>query len=73
LSDPLRRAAWEQRWRDCGASEEEVEQRRARVGDIVALDTRRYAGWLEQAGFEHQERVFSSLFFEVWACLRNEK
>ena len=52
------------------ASEEEMEMRRQKVGEIVALDTEEFHGWLRQSGFEHYERVFSSLFFEVWACLR---
>ena len=68
MSDPLRRAAWEQRWRDFGMPEEEVEMRRHKVAEIVALDTDEFRGWLVQSGFSHHERVFSSLFFEVWAC-----
>lgn len=70
MSDPLRARAWEQRWRDFGATDDEVRQRREKVKEIHALDLERFLGWLEQSGFRHSERVFSSLFFEVWACLR---
>ena len=68
MTDPLRRSAWEQRWRDCGVSEDEIRQRQDRVGEIVALDTEQYAGWLRESGFPRYERIFASLFFEVWAC-----
>jgi len=70
MSDPLRRKVWEQRWRDNGMGEEQVELNRKRLSGIVALESDLLAEWLAAAGFEHQERVFSTLFFEVWGCLR---
>ena len=71
MSDPLRRAAWEQRWRDFGFAEDEIELRRQKVSEIVALETEQFKNWLVEFGFGHHERVFSSLFFEVWACLHD--
>ena len=71
MSDPLRRDAWEQRWRDFGMDEDEIRLRRHKVTEIVALDTKEFKNWLVQFGFGQHERVFSSLFFEVWACLRD--
>jgi tRNA (cmo5U34)-methyltransferase len=71
MSDPLRRAAWEQRWRDFGMDEDEITLRRHKVSEILALDTDEFKSWLIQFGLTRHERVFSSLFFEVWACLRD--
>lgn len=71
MSDPLRRAAWEQRWRDFGITEHEIESRRQRTAQIVPLDTEQLKNWLVEFGFAHHERIFSSLFFEVWACSRD--
>ena len=71
MSDPLRRAAWEQRWRDFGITEHEIESRRQRTAQIVPLDTEQLKSWLVEFGFAHHERIFSSLFFEVWACSRD--
>ena len=71
MSDPLRLGAWEQRWRDFGMSEDEISLRRQKVREIVALDTEQFESWLTEFGFGHHERVFSSLFFELWACARD--
>jgi tRNA (cmo5U34)-methyltransferase len=71
ISDPLRRAAWEQRWRDSSMSEDEIVLRRQKVGEIMALETEQFKSWLVEFGFGHHERVFSSLFLEVWTCLRD--
>jgi tRNA (cmo5U34)-methyltransferase len=71
MNDPLRRGAWEQRWRDFGISEDDIAVRREKIKDIVAVDTEPFKRWLVEFGFGHHERVFSSLFFEVWACLRD--
>lgn len=70
LDDPLRAAAWEQQWRDLGADEQEISRRWAKTSQIAALDPNALRLWLRQAGFRHNERIFSSLFFEAWGCLR---
>jgi tRNA (cmo5U34)-methyltransferase len=68
LSDPLRRGAWEERWREYGASEDEMQSRREKVDQLVALQPATFDRWLSESGFGHRERIFSSLFFEVWAA-----
>lgn len=70
LSQPLRAAAWEQQWRALGADDHEVAKRRTKLSELAALDPSDLSRWLEQAGFSHTERIFSTLFFEVWGCLR---
>jgi len=71
LNQPLRAAAWEQQWREQGAEEEESARRRARLSQLAALDPEALGLWLREAGFSHCERIFSSMFFEAWACLRS--
>ena len=72
LSDPIRARTWEQQWRDMGANDIEIAERRLKIREIAALDPRDLSLWLSQAGFWHNERFFQSLFFEVWGCVGGE-
>ena len=65
---PLRLGVWEQRWRDAGASDQDVAQRHAMLSQIVPVPSEPFQEWLRLSQFQVCERVFASLFFEVWAC-----
>lgn len=70
LNTPLRSGAWKHQWRELGAEDEEIAQRLSKVLELSAPTQADLDRWLEQFGFTDTERVFSSLFFEVWACER---
>ncbi len=71
-SEPLLQAAWANRWRLHGASEEEVEAKLARIkaGAVPPESEEAVAALLVAAGFEAPERFFSSLFWAAWHTRR---
>ena len=67
-SEPLLQAAWANRWRLFGASEDEVEAKLARIkaGAVPPASEEAVAALLAAAGFAGPERFFSSLFWGAW-------
>ena len=71
-SQPLLLAAWGERWRQQGASADEVEAKRARI--LQSADPPHseeiVAHLLREGGFEPPLRFFSSLFWGTWIARR---
>lgn len=74
-SQPLLLAAWGERWRQQGASPDEVEAKRAKIlqGADPPHSEEAVAVLLDKAGFEPPLRFFSSLFWGAWIARRREK
>jgi tRNA (cmo5U34)-methyltransferase len=74
-SQPLLLAAWGERWRQQGASPDEVEGKRAKTlqGADPPHSEQAVAVLLEEGGFEPPLRFFSSLFWGAWIARRREK
>lgn len=72
-SQPLLMAAWGQRWRQQGASPEEVEARRARIlqGADPPVSEDEVAELLREGGFGPPLRFFASLFWGAWVSHRS--
>lgn len=71
-SQPLLMAAWAQRWRMNGASEEEVRIKQGKIlqgADPPASDEA-VAALLAGAGFDRPQPFFSSLFWAAWTARR---
>ncbi len=71
-SRPLLMAAWGQRWRMNGASEEEVRIKQGKIlqGADPPQSDEAVATLLSDAGFEKPEPFFSSLFWGAWMARR---
>lgn len=71
-SRPLLMAAWGQRWRMNGASEEEVRIKQGKIlqGADPPQSDEAVATLLSDAGFEKPEPFFSSLFWGAWVARR---
>lgn len=71
-AEPLLQAAWANRWRLHGASEEEVRVKLARIkaGAVPPASEEAVASLLEAAGFAAPMRFFSSLFWGAWHTRR---
>jgi tRNA (cmo5U34)-methyltransferase len=71
-SQPLLLAAWGERWRQEGASPEEVIARRAKIlqGADPPHSEAAVAQLLDDAGFDMPLRFFSSLFWGAWIARR---
>lgn len=71
-SRPLLMAAWAQRWRMNGASEEEVRIKQARIlqGADPPESDEAVAALLAEAGFDRPQPFFSSLFWAAWTARR---
>ncbi|MEJ8810383.1 class I SAM-dependent methyltransferase [Variovorax ureilyticus] len=72
-SQPLFLAAWAQRWRMAGASEEEVTAKLARIrlGAVPPASEAAVEAKLAAAGFDGPLRFFSSLFWSAWIAFRS--
>ncbi|MCT9117338.1 class I SAM-dependent methyltransferase [Cupriavidus gilardii] len=71
-SRPVLMAAWAQRWRMNGASEEEVRIKQGKIlqGADPPESDEAVATLLTDAGFEKPEPFFSSLFWGAWMARR---
>lgn len=71
-SEPLLQAAWANRWRLHGASEDEVRAKLARIkaGAAPPESEDAVAAFLVEAGFAVPERFFTSLFWGAWHTRR---
>ena len=71
-SQPLLLAAWGERWRQQGASADEIEARRARIlqGADPPHSEEAVVALLQEAGFAPPTRFFSSLFWGAWLARR---
>ena len=71
-SQPLLLAAWGERWRQQGASADEVEAKRGKIlqGADPPHSEEVVAELLRDAGFEPPTRFFSSLFWGAWITRR---
>lgn len=71
-SEPLLLAAWANRWRLSGASEEEVYAKLARIqaGAVPPESEAAVAALLVGAGFSPPQMFFSSLFWGAWHTRR---
>lgn len=71
-SEPLLQAAWANRWRLHGASEDEVRAKLARIkaGAVPPESEDAVAALLVETGFAAPERFFSSLFWGAWHTRR---
>ncbi|MBB4305021.1 tRNA (cmo5U34)-methyltransferase [Rhodobium orientis] len=71
-SEPLLLAAWANRWRLHGASDEDVQAKLARImaGAVPPESEEAVAALLAAAGFSVPERFFSSLFWGAWHTQR---
>jgi tRNA (cmo5U34)-methyltransferase len=71
-SQPLLLAAWGERWRQQGASPEEVVARRAKIlqGADPPHSEAAVAQLLDDSGFDAPLRFFSSLFWGAWVARR---
>lgn len=71
-SQPVLLAAWGERWRMQGASDEEVEAKLGRIlqGADPPESEAAVFGLLGAAGFEAPLRFFSSLFWGAWMARR---
>ena len=67
-SQPLLLAAWRQRWRMAGATNEEVDAKLGKIqqGADPPSSEEAVAGLLGAAGFSRPVRFFSSLFWGAW-------
>lgn len=67
-AEPLLMAAWGQRWRMNGASQEEVDAKLGKIlqGADPPASEDAVASLLVDAGFEAPKRFFSSLFWGAW-------
>jgi tRNA (cmo5U34)-methyltransferase len=74
-SQPLLLAAWGERWRQQGASADEVEAKRAKIlqGADPPHSEEAVAILLNEGGFEPPTRFFSSLFWGAWIARRRSK
>lgn len=72
-SHPLLLAAWGERWRQQGASPDEVEAKRAKIlqGADPPHSEEAVAILLNESGFEPPTRFFSSLFWGAWIARRH--
>lgn len=71
-SRPLFLAAWGERWRQHGASEDEVTAKLGKIlqGADPPESDQTIAEFLNQAGFEPPQQFFSSLFWGAWLTRR---
>lgn len=71
-SEPLLQAAWANRWRLHGASEDEVRAKLGRIktGAVPPESEDAVVAILVEAGFTVPERFFSSLFWGAWHARR---
>ncbi|WP_046869275.1 class I SAM-dependent methyltransferase [Microvirga massiliensis] len=71
-SQPLLLAAWGERWRQQGASPEEVTAKQAKIlqGADPPHSEEAVAALLRDGGFEPPTRFFSSLFWGAWITRR---
>lgn len=71
-SRPLLLKAWAQRWRMAGAGPDEVQAKLAKIlqGADPPADEQASLALLHEAGFGHEERFFSSLFWTGWIAFR---
>ena len=67
-SQPLFLAAWRQRWRQAGASNDEIEAKLGKIlhGADPPASEEAVAGLLRAAGFSGPMRFFCSLFWGAW-------
>ena len=73
-SQPLLLAAWGERWRQQGASPEEVIAKRGKIlqGADPPHSEEAVAALLRESGFEPPLRFFSSLFWGAWIARRGQ-
>jgi tRNA (cmo5U34)-methyltransferase len=71
-SQPLLLAAWGERWRQQGASADEVIAKRAKIlqGAHPPHSEEAVAALLSDGGFDPPTRLFSSLFWGAWITRR---
>ncbi len=70
--EPLRLAAWRQRWRMFGAGDAEIKAKLGKIqhGAKPPESEAAVLALLDEAGFEQPMRFFSSLFWSAWAVRR---
>lgn len=68
FKDDIRFALWMAHSRRCGATEEDLVWMKQRLDGVLPVSEQRWLPLLRQVGLQRNTRLFSSLFFEVWAC-----
>ncbi|MDR6711600.1 tRNA (cmo5U34)-methyltransferase [Pseudomonas hunanensis] len=70
--EPLRLKAWAERWRQQGASEDEVKAKLAKIlqGADPPVSEEAVLELLRGSGFGESQRFFSSLFWGAWVTFR---
>lgn len=71
-SEPLLMAAWGNRWRMSGASEDEIAAKLGKIlqGADPPVSDQAVEALLAAAGFGPPKRFFASLFWGAWICTR---